>query len=563
MTPEKDERRDSPESITETGEANPASRRKPPRSWRNLSMVSKMTILMSALIMLACVAGGVLSYAASSKAIEKEIHFAGSQVVTSISSAISTEMLNLPLDDKRQEALTNIQAVLSKLLSSDKEGRIEDAFILDKVKEDKDGKKSYSILAAKTEARVGGNFEFPDLLNDLANLRQFTNTEKISVVASPVKFGKNHVGYVVITFNQKSLIKARNSIFVSFLLVFLSAFAITVLVTRFAIKYQLRPVVKLGKVAQEFADGNYDFHIEEVPGRDEIATATNSFAKMRRTVNTLVRFSNRALVEKIRSGEISEEMEDANLSIVFFDGVGSTEWAARYTARQIGSMLTEYFTLIGIPIRKMGGIIDKYMGDGAMIVFGIKDDEARNYSRNAIQTMFCIQHVIAFANYAFHTFHHRNPLKFRFGAASGRCVVGAMGDKGEKAQMSWTSLGMAVNIASKLEKVCQESGILLDRFTYKNCGGEDYLTAEGPKGVKVKSVKKTIKTYTMTSYKEDADNQAVRKIILDCLLSDEVKAILNLKDEDYDKFVEFVKSKLDDDKEPLTMPAPDYVGPVE
>ena len=536
-----------------TGETLPAI----PRNWRNLSMVSKMIILMSALIMLACMAGGVLAYMASSRVIEKEVQFTGEQVVTSISSAISTEMLNLPLDEKRQEALTNIRAILNRLLSNDKEDRIEDAFIMNKAKNNKSSKKSYSILAAKNEARVGGNFEFPDLLNSLTDLKQFTNTDNISVVASPVKFGKNHVGYVVITFNQKSLIKARNNIFVSFLLVFLTAFAITVLVTRFAIKYQLRPVVTLGKAAQEFADGNYDFNIKNATGRDEIATATNSFVKMRKTVNTFVDFSNRALVQKILNGEVTTEAEDANLSIAFGDGVGFTEWSARYTARQIGSMLTEYFTLIGMLVDKMSGFIDKTMGDGIMTFFGLEDDEVRSYSRNTIQTMFCAQYVIAFANYAFHTFYHRNPLKFRFGVASGRCVVGAMGAKGVK--MDWTIYGMAVNIASKLEQICRTSGILIDRFTYENCGGKDYLIAEGPKDVKVKSVKEPIKAYDMIGYKEDADSQATRQIIRDYILSDEVKMVLNLSDEDYSTFIEFVKDKLGDDKEPLTMPAPDYV----
>ena len=537
----------------ETDKSVPASRRKPQRNWRNLSMVTKMTILMSALIMLACVAGGVLSYLASSQIIEREVNFTGSQVVRSISSAISTEMLNLPLDDKRQKSLTNIRTILNKLLSSDKEGRIEDAFILDKAKEDDSGKKSYSIIAAKNEARIGGNFELPNLLNGLTDLKQVTSLDKALVVASPVKFGKNHVGYVVITFNNKSLEKARNSIFFAFLMVFLAAFAITVLATRFAIKYQLKPVIELGKAAQEFADGNYDYSLERMEGGDEIATTYNAFGGMGKNLQTAFQFCPVGLNRKIASGKLIAA-EGKNLTIVFGDGVGSTKWSRAYEARRIVSMLTEYFTIIGRIIDRMGGFVDKTMGDGILCYFGL-DQSPREASRSAVRAVICIQHVIAFVNYAFQKYHSRLPLRFRFAIASGRCSVGPMGARGVK--MDYTIIGDAVNVAAKLEGKAPVGGLLVDNYTYQNCG-EGHVATREPEVINVEE--NDVDTRSVNKHENPDEASVDRTIILDIIQSEEMGEILSLSDEDYMEFILFVTTELND-KEPTT-PAPDYMESV-
>ena len=76
------------------------------------------------------------------------------------------------------------------------------------------------------------------------------------------------------------------------------------------LKKSLRPVVRLGQAALAYAQGDYSFDLPEVRGRDEVAVATQSFLLMREAQQIYTRFSNPALVTKIREGKVPKRGEE-------------------------------------------------------------------------------------------------------------------------------------------------------------------------------------------------------------------------------------------------------------
>ncbi len=522
----------------ETGGTAPAPRRKKKR----MSMVTKMIGLMVALMLCASLAYYLLAYREAGKAIEDIILISGEQLVGSMSDAITTEMYNMRADESKQQSISNLRLIMKKRLSGRGSQAIEDAYILSK---------DFTILVAKDDWKEGGSYEHPDLLKTLAGVQTTHSDAHVSTVAAPVTYGEFALGFVVMAFNKKAAQQARQRIMLMFLFIFGVVFVAMVIILRFTLRRQLRPIVRLGQASEEFAKGNYDFRLRELDGHDEIATTTRRFNQMMEGFLTFVRFSNRVLVQKIQRGDMAEEAEEVNLTVGFGDGVNFTTWSAAHTARKIAAQLTDYFTLSGRLIDQAGGLIDKTIGDGIMTYFGVDQKEAKTPAQDAIRAMFCVQYVIAFANWAFRTFHGRLPLEFRFGVATGRCVLGAIGVKGVR--MDFTIASLVANLAARLEGMADAGGLLIDSYTCLNSGGEEYLVVEGPMMVKPKGFRHKVPAYKFITYKEEADRQAVRQLLLNYLLSDETKKLLGLDDEEWEQFRTFVQTWLDDNE--LRLPA--------
>ncbi|MBU1018067.1 HAMP domain-containing protein [Patescibacteria group bacterium] len=521
----------------ETCGTAPAPRREKVKRFRKISMVTKMIGLMTALMLVASLAYYLLTYREAGKAIEDIILISGEQLVGSMADSITTEMYNMRDETQRQQSISNLTLIMKKRLAGKGSQGIEDAYILNK---------DFSILVAKEGWKQGGTYENPDPLKELAGVQTIYSDAHISTVASPVQYSKITMGFVVMTFNKNAAEQARRRIMMMFLFIFGVIFIGMVIILRFTLRHQLKPIVNLGRASDEFAKGNYDFDLAEAPGNDEVATTIRSFKRMMQDFRVIARFSNRVLVNKIRRGEMAEKAEEINLTVCFMDGVGFTNWSAAHTAPKIADHLTDYFTLSGRLMDQMGGLIDKTIGDAILAYFGVDEKESKAPAQNAIRAMFAIQYMVSFANYAFHTFHGRLPLDFRIGVAAGRCVLGAIGVKGVR--MDFTIASVVANLAQRLESMAEPGGLLIDSYTYLNSGGESYLVVEGPTLVRPKGFKQKVPAYKVITYKAKEDKEAFCRDLTACALSTEVREVLSLTEEDWQKYADHVRECLNDNE---------------
>jgi adenylate cyclase len=116
-------------------------------------------------------------------------------------------------------------------------------------------------------------------------------------------------------------------------------------------------------------------------------------------------------------------------------------------------ILNSYFKTAGEAITRAGGVVDKFVGDGVMALFGIETDpndgcrRALNASNEIVNGVNHLSRLLA-AELV-------EPLKIGVGIHSGPAVVGRMG---YGSAVSLTAIGDTVNVASRLQDLTKEYG---------------------------------------------------------------------------------------------------------
>lgn len=119
-------------------------------------------------------------------------------------------------------------------------------------------------------------------------------------------------------------------------------------------------------------------------------------------------------------------------------------------------LLNRYFSVVGHAVSAAGGRIDKFIGDGAMALFGV-DTNAEEGSRQAMRAAELILAGIDELN-AELADEYPAPLRVAIGIHAGPAVIGTLG-YGNVSSM--TAIGDTVNVASRLEAVAKEYGSTL------------------------------------------------------------------------------------------------------
>ncbi len=139
------------------------------------------------------------------------------------------------------------------------------------------------------------------------------------------------------------------------------------------------------------------------------------------------------------------------ISILFLDIVGFTRFSQGKDPRELIELLShQFYTPSTEIIFNLGGMVDKYLGDGIMAVFG---DEG------SVET--AVQAAIKVFNKLKDSF----PLGVSAGISYGSVVSGIVGSEFKK---EFTVLGDPVNRASKLSKMAGPWEILLDHEAASN-----------------------------------------------------------------------------------------------
>lgn len=122
-----------------------------------------------------------------------------------------------------------------------------------------------------------------------------------------------------------------------------------------------------------------DFAIDLKPkGADEVATLSAAFNDMAkgleerdRVKETFNKFHNKEIADKLLSGEVKLGGERKEATIFFSDVRGFTAMSESMEPEQVVEMLNEYMTRMVAIIRAHNGIVDKYVGDAIMAIWGV------------------------------------------------------------------------------------------------------------------------------------------------------------------------------------------------
>ena len=137
-----------------------------------------------------------------------------------------------------------------------------------------------------------------------------------------------------------------------------------------------------------------------------------------------------------------------SITVMFVDIRGFSRMSARMHPFDVVFMLNRFYDLVGTAVTEAGGMVDKFIGDGVMALFGVDNDhedgahQALKASRDLARSL----HVLNAELQAELT----EPLKIGIGLHSGPAIVGRFG-WGKHAVGEITAIGDMVNVASRLE----------------------------------------------------------------------------------------------------------------
>lgn len=147
---------------------------------------------------------------------------------------------------------------------------------------------------------------------------------------------------------------------------------------------------------------------------------------------------------------------EREIAILFCDIRSFTMLTEARLPYDIVFLLNRYFAIVGQAVERSGGRLDKFIGDGAMALFGLTGSAADG-CKNALKAAAVIVKEIEKLNNEL-AGELSMPLRVAIGIHTGPAIVGAMGYGAVK---SLTAIGDTVNVASRLEAVAKEFDVTL------------------------------------------------------------------------------------------------------
>jgi len=211
-----------------------------------------------------------------------------------------------------------------------------------------------------------------------------------------------------------------------------------------------RPLLQISAAANRLRNLDFDAPPLERARLRELDDAAQAFNAANAALHWFGNYVPRKLVSRlVREGEdainVSKHRE---ITVVFTDLVGFTAMSETLPAQETADLLNEHFALVTACIEAEGGIVDKFIGDAVMAIWGaIKRDE--DHAVHACRAVRAIGAALT-ADNARRLMLGKPLLRMRVGIHSGPVVIGNIGAPG---RINFTVVGDTVNTAQRLEQL--------------------------------------------------------------------------------------------------------------
>lgn len=185
-------------------------------------------------------------------------------------------------------------------------------------------------------------------------------------------------------------------------------------------------------------------------------------------------YTPRHLVERVLRDRSAMIGERKRVTVLFADIKGSTRLAEQAGAEAWHGILDRFFGLLALAVHRYEGTINQYTGDGVMALFGAPvahEDHAQRACHAALEMQATVRE---FADVL--RLEHGLNLTLRVGLNTGEVVVGRIGDD---LRMDYTAQGATVNLAARMEQICEPGQIYLSRATAVQVDGAFALRSLG------------------------------------------------------------------------------------
>lgn len=153
----------------------------------------------------------------------------------------------------------------------------------------------------------------------------------------------------------------------------------------------------------------------------------------------------------------------AVVTVLFSDIRGFTSMSEKMPADEVSTILNEYFSQMEPIIRKYNGVINKFIGDAIMVIFGEPIQDI-NHPKNAVK---CAYEMLKKVNYLREKWLEQGRPRFEIGVGinTGEVFIGNIGTEN---RMEYTVIGDSVNLASRIEgyNKVYKTNLLVSSTTY-------------------------------------------------------------------------------------------------
>jgi adenylate cyclase len=447
---------------------------------------AKLFTLLTCLVIVSNGLLAVVNYNSCRSALEMEIHRKSRSIAATAAALLDPQLVSMIRGraDENSSAYRQLQEELRKVreFNRRKDTWLQDIFVL---------------MAASRDPRVveyavdaEENFEYThhpgDIyrrngqplrigLEGIAQLAERLGEYQAGYRTSFAPITENRgklvavVGVTTVPTEYSTIFLVGPSILVSLGLTILLAIGLALLLLRAV----TRPLDTLRGLIDAVGKGDFSVATTATP------RLTGEFARVADSVKGMAAgLRERDTVKRAFSGYISRQVLDTIISkgelptlkgerrritVLFCDIRGFTSMAEGMRPEEVVQLLGEFFACMVDVILRHQGTIDKFLGDGMMVIFGAPLDDP--YQEEHAVTAACEMQRELRTLCARWQAEGRATLKMGIGINSGTAIVGNIGSA---ERMEYTAIGDAVNLAARLESATKDLGleIVVSEHTY-------------------------------------------------------------------------------------------------
>jgi class 3 adenylate cyclase len=214
--------------------------------------------------------------------------------------------------------------------------------------------------------------------------------------------------------------------------------------------------------AQRFAENDIDFDIlHDLTDQDLEKIGVTSVGHRRKLLRAITHVTS---VEKIRPATAAAPLatspaadigERRQVTVMFSDLVGSTALAARMDLEDLRELISAYQKCAAETVRRFGGFVTRYMGDGVLVCFGYPEAHEDDAERAVRAGLELVAAVTALKTV--------DSLQTRIGIATGLVVVGDLIGSGEAQERG--IVGETPNLAARLQGIAEPNTVVIAEAT--------------------------------------------------------------------------------------------------
>ena len=239
--------------------------------------------------------------------------------------------------------------------------------------------------------------------------------------------------------------------------------------------------------------------------------------KLEKISNRLAKYLSPQIYKNIFEAETEQtnDYKRKKLTVFFSDIKGFTDLSDSLDPDLLAELINDYLSAMTEIALKYGGTIDKFIGDAVLIFFG--DPESDGLKKDASK---CLSMAIAMQNKVAELDRNwqedrgiTEGLKVRMGISTGYCTVGNFGSV---QRVDYTVLGSTVNLASRLESICQPNKILVAPETKTLL--EKEFKFEAQEAVELKGLNMPVTPYQYLDLKKTTPPEILEGEVVDIIV---------------------------------------------